>query len=68
MSNGKGDKPRPISVDSKTYENNWERTFGSSTKSIDKRLEELQHDINVIREKLDNCEYSGLPTPESYDK
>jgi len=26
--NGKGDKPRPISVDRDTFEKNWERAFG----------------------------------------
>jgi hypothetical protein len=25
---GKGDKPRPYSVDHEIYESNWERTFG----------------------------------------
>ena len=25
--NGKGDKPRPIFVDSKTWENNWNKIF-----------------------------------------
>lgn len=26
--NGKGDKPRPLSVDVETFTNNWERIFG----------------------------------------
>lgn len=26
--NGKGDKPRPISVDRETFERNWEMAFG----------------------------------------
>jgi hypothetical protein len=26
--NGKGDTPRPLSVDMETYTNNWERIFG----------------------------------------
>lgn len=26
--NGKGDTPRPISVDRDTFERNWERAFG----------------------------------------
>lgn len=29
MSNGKGDTPRPISVDRKTFEDNWNRAFKS---------------------------------------
>lgn len=27
MSNGKGDTPRPLSVDQKTFATNWERAF-----------------------------------------
>jgi hypothetical protein len=46
MSNGKGDTPRPLSVDIKTYKNNWERIF---------------------TKKDDTCEYSGLPSTQSYD-
>jgi len=46
MSNGKGDTPRPLSVDIKTYKNNWERIFSK---------------------KDDTCEYSGLPSTQSYD-
>lgn len=67
MSNGKGDTPRPLSVDTRTFENNWEQTFGSNKKRIDKKIEELQKDIDVVRQKLDNCEYSGLPSPTSYE-
>jgi len=29
--NGKGDAPRPFSVDRTTYINNWERAFGKKT-------------------------------------
>jgi hypothetical protein len=28
MSNGKGDSPRPLSVDQETFKNNWDRVFG----------------------------------------
>lgn len=28
MSNGKGDTPRPLSVDQETFNSNWERAFG----------------------------------------
>lgn len=34
--NGKGDTPRPLSVDQKTFKNNWERTF--SKNSLDREL------------------------------
>lgn len=30
MSNGKGDTPRPISVDQETFASNWERAFGKA--------------------------------------
>lgn len=29
MSNGKGDAPRPFSVDGTTFASNWERIFGN---------------------------------------
>jgi len=29
---GKGDRPRPYSVDSKTMESNWEKAFGDKSK------------------------------------
>lgn len=45
MTAGKGDTPRPFSVDIKTYKNNWDNIFGK---------------------KDDTCEYSGLPSTQSY--
>ena len=30
---GKGDKPRPYSVDRKTFENNWDAIFGDKQKN-----------------------------------
>lgn len=30
--NGKGDTPRPFSVDQETFANNWERIFGKKEK------------------------------------
>ena len=32
MSNGKGDKPRPVEVDEKTFNKNWEKTFHKKKK------------------------------------
>ena len=65
MTNGKGDTPRPFSVDSRTYENNFERTFGTKKKKFDKKVQELQADIDKVKEMLDH--YSGLPSTASYD-
>lgn len=30
--NGKGDSPRPMSVDTETFNDNWERIFGKKEK------------------------------------
>lgn len=38
--NGKGDKPRPISVDRDTFEKNWERAFGRKLTKKSKKVEE----------------------------
>jgi hypothetical protein len=70
MSNGKGDTPRPLSVDVDTYKNNWEQTFGNTPQKaqarISESLQEIQQEINRLRDIVDNCEYSGLPSTQSY--
>lgn len=43
---GKGSRPRPYSVDRKTFENNWDRIFGkkkikSKTKKLAKPLTKI---------------------------
>lgn len=65
MTNGKGDTPRPLSVDNVTYENNWERTFGTKKKKFNEKVQALQNDIDKVRNMLDH--YSGLPSTQSYD-
>ena len=65
MSNGKGDTPRPISVSAREFENNWERTFQPTKKRIDQKVQELQSDIDKVRDMLDH--YSGLPSTQSYN-
>jgi hypothetical protein len=71
MSNGKGDTPRPLSVDTETYKNNWEQTFGNTPEKartrISESLHEIQEEINRLRDIVDNCEYSGLPHTSSYE-
>jgi hypothetical protein len=62
---GKGDKQRPISVSSRDYEDNWERTFGSKKRKMEQKIQELQADIDKVRDMLDH--YSGLPNTASYD-
>ena len=81
MSNGKGDTPRPLSVDTETYKNNWERTFENTPEKnrakISASIQEIKDKIKelteVVEEKAksnalhDNCEYSGLPNTSSYE-
>jgi hypothetical protein len=38
--NGKGDAPRPLSINKKAFEDNWDRIFKSKGKKL---LEELTH-------------------------
>jgi hypothetical protein len=37
---GKGDKRRPMEIDNKTYESNWDRIFGNKQKQSEKDWEE----------------------------
>lgn len=37
MSNGKGDSPRPLSVDKETFASNWERAFGTKVPPIQQK-------------------------------
>lgn len=66
MSNGKGDTPRPLSVSSTKFEDNWERTFGTKKKKFYEKVKELQADIDKVRDLLDH--YSGLPATSSYEE
>lgn len=43
---GKGSRPRPYSVDRKTYESNWDKIFGKKkNKKVKKNLDRTQHKI-----------------------
>lgn len=39
---GKGSKPRPFSVDRKTFEDNWDRIFNKKKKSQEKNKKTKQ--------------------------
>lgn len=55
---GKGSSPRPFSVDRGTFDNNWDRIFGSDKPAKEHReLDEKEWDA-----------YSGLPNPDAYRK
>lgn len=45
---GKGSRPRPFSVDRKTFENNWDRIFGKKkTKNQNKKLPTQRNKIYI---------------------
>lgn len=56
--NGKGDTPRPLSVDSETFANNWERIFKTNQM---KALEELTR----IHEELGLYELDAFERSEN---
>jgi hypothetical protein len=61
MSAGKGDTPRPLSVNTEIFKSNWEQTFGNIP-------EDTRAQISAsLDEVVYNCEYSGLPHTASYE-
>ena len=42
---GKGSRPRSISVDRETYDNNWDRIFGKKKKTKQEIIDEVSKDI-----------------------
>jgi hypothetical protein len=60
---GKGDTPRPLSVDMETYTSNWERIFGTKTEceysglpSVNAyehfTIEEIKADLDKLEQKI----------------
>lgn len=56
---GKGSKPRPLSVDRKTYESNWDRIFGEKAKRA-RVLDEL----TKLGQEMGEYEHENCGTPE----
>jgi hypothetical protein len=50
---GKGSRPRPYSVDQKTFDNNWDAIFGNKSKE-QKTIEEVSK--LIAEETLDDTE------------
>ena len=57
--NGKGSKVRPLSVDQKTFSNNWERAFSAPQELCEYSglptpvtVESIQHEITELSNKL----------------
>jgi hypothetical protein len=40
MSNGKGDKPRPVEIDKETFDKNWQKTFKKKKKPVKPKKDE----------------------------
>jgi hypothetical protein len=57
---GKGDKPRPYSVDPTTFESNWERTFGRKKEGKTCMYSGLPHVENYME---DNDEQPRTSNP-----
>jgi len=45
---GKGSSRRPLSVDSKTFENNWDAIFGKKEKKVDTEVENVYNDERLV--------------------
>jgi len=44
---GKGSKPRPFSVDRKTFESNWEKIFGKQSKKKLTEKTSKKHKLDI---------------------
>lgn len=44
---GKGSRPRPFSVDRKTFENNWERIFGKKEKKSNTKNKKTKQKLDI---------------------
>jgi hypothetical protein len=45
---GKGDTPRPLSVDANTFANNWDAIFGKKKKEIDDKTLDVYNDERLV--------------------
>lgn len=63
--NGKGDTPRPMSVDRRTFSMNWERIFQTQKKKVDKQVEELQSEIDKVKEIMKEKQNELIQSKES---
>ncbi len=49
---GKGDRPRPFSVDQKTFDSNWDAIFGKK----DKKVESSEYEDKITRNNSETQE------------
>lgn len=60
---GKGDKPRPLSVDQKTFDSNWDRIFNKG-KELEMWFHNCKHDGAMQIEKGEPCNWCGATEDE----
>ena len=66
---GKGSKPRPFSVDQKTFDANWNAIFGRKKKSDQESFDQAIMKNEYYDLEQDHWDaYSGLPNPDAYRK
>ena len=64
---GKGDTPRPISVDANTFADNWERTFGKKKKEVSDTTLQAYNDERLVS-KFDKLQKVNNVTPNTESK
>lgn len=63
MSNGKGDTPRPYSVDQETFKSNWERAFGTKAPILEKKSSVIEEQkFDYITELHSGMFYEWYPS------
>lgn len=48
---GKGSKPRPLSVDQKTFDNNWDAIFKQSEETVIDEIAKLSAEVTMTEEE-----------------
>ena len=48
---GKGSKPRPLSVDQRTFDNNWDAIFKRSEEDTIKEIAKLSAEVTMTEEE-----------------
>ena len=60
MSSGKGSRPRPYSVDQKTFDNNWDSIFGKKKKTDQEKFDDaIMQDEYFDQNDLDDPDRIG---------
>ena len=66
--NGKGDKPRPISVDKKTFDSNWDKVFKKNVNVPANMWEHnCKHNGPHCCSKGESCNWCGMKEDGSFD-